>query len=904
MSARFLDELNFFEDNVNLVSFVVLDKIIKTWLENIFDPFFSNNVNNCWNYIYKKDIDCHSQHNNYNIVEKRFICNFLDVTDLDSVCCEYNSLSDKEKKSVTPIQLGLNPKPIQPSMYMDLQSMVKILKHRVFIDYDKHDGSRIHDWAEKIISIRNDISIAHSKGLTKLYWTDDKCKTDIIDKLIELTKKAKLAADDEWPHYGGGLNKAFSKLEEELVRFKEDYIKVVYGTPLKMDESALYYTDDLFGYKILFAFVDTENDYTRSFIQDLSKWYGIYRRNKCFYMDSNTVDKLVTLSKTDSNAKILLKDLNPHAEYSCLKTIETETADLNKYRTDTVLENLKSVQGKWCVITGDEYLASDIQDLNNPDIVVMKVMSRTSIAPFTQTVKSVNFTLSFEGDFEKENTATPKEEPILYESEPEEPVIEESVKPAVELSGFQKTKPQKAKVSKRNIPKGGGLVFHESDNNPQFLYTEVSKGGEGTIYNTGMGNTYVKLYHDHTWNINRANKISAMRSFSPNLPETICWPLEAIFHPDRDEKPIGYEMLNVKFKSPDAIPLDELIYELSYENPWNWNRTNLVKLCQNIARSFGDLHRNNIIMGDVNPKNILVDKKGKVWFIDTDSYQFEYNGIVYRCEVGTPEFSSPRLHKMKCKFREIDRTFSDEYFAIACLFFQILFLGESPYPTEAKNVRYSIVKNRFRLHSVGAQKHNYKWGNLTLKIKKAFEDVFVREIYIDEKQWLELLIEMEDSISKHQLSNMLDPTSAPQLGVPFKIDTLHCEQCGNSFEFFNDKEVTTSEDEFCPSCKKSRNLQRTKIIKVKCSKCGEIFTVNKWDMVRRKAHLTGQNGKEIVLSEFDTDTALCPDCDSRVCVPNEAKLLSNNSEIEKAMENAKRNSNIKWELLMYGETES
>lgn len=893
MSTEWQRRINESEDNVALVSQVLLRKIIKPWLEKILDSFFSNNINNCWNYIYKKDIECHSQHINYNIVEKRFICDFLGVTDLDSVCYEYSFLSDEEKKHITPAKLGLNLKPIQPSIYLDLQSMAKILRHRVFVSYYQNNGSRLHDWAQQIIEWRNEI-YAHDLGLTILDWTDDKCKTDIIDRIIELTKSAKLAADYEWPHYGGGLNKAFSQLEEELIRFKEDYIRVVYGTSLKMDESTLYHSEDLLGYKILFAFVDTENDYTRSFIQDLSKWYGATRRNKCFYMDSNTVDKLVTLSKTDSNAKILLKDLNPHAEDSCLKTIKTETADLNKYRTDKVLENLKTSQGKWCVITGDEYLASDIQDLNNPDIVVMKVMSRTSIAPFTQTIKSVNFTLSFEGDFEKENTTTPKEEHILYESEPEEPVIEESVKPTVELSGFQKTKPQKAKVSKRNIPKRGGLVFHESDNNPQFLYTEVSKGGEGTIYNTGMGNTYVKLYHDHTWNINRANKISAMRSFSPNLPETICWPLEAIFHPDRDEKPIGYEMLNVKFKSPDAIPLDELIYELSYENPWNWNRTNLVKLCQNIARSFGDLHRNNIIMGDVNPKNILVDKKGKVWFIDTDSYQFEYNGIVYRCEVGTPEFSSPRLHKMKCKFREIDRTFSDEYFAIACLFFQILFLGESPYPTEAKNVRYSIVKNRFRLHSVGAQKHNYKWGNLTLKIKKAFEDVFVREIYIDEKQWLELLIEMEDSISKHQLSNMLDPTSAPQLGVPFERKMLQCLQCKEHFEFFKNKELTT-DDKLCPTCKTSRNLLRIKIVKVKCSKCGEIFTVNKWDMTRR----FGSDD----LTEFDTDTALCPDCNSYVCVPNEAKLLSSNSEIEKAMENAKRNSNIKWELLMYGETE-
>ncbi len=901
MSTNWTKLINESDDNISLVSQILLRKLIKPWLSKyIIDAFFNNSVQKSWNYIYKKDIAFYSQAipNNRSIIDTREICRFLGVTNLDNVCNLYNQLSDNEKKSVTPEQLGLNLIPLD-SDYLDLQSMVKILRFRVNDEPSKHNISYLHEWAYKIIRLRNDIA-AHEMGYSTLKWTNTICK-EHISEIIALTKAAKQSADTEWSHFGGGLKEAFSRLEDKLITFLNAYINVIDGITLNMDEFSTYHSDDLFGYNVLFAFVDTSNDYTRSFINELREWYSPDNRNQRFYIDSSTIDKTVLLSKNNQIIKILVKDLSSHKDNGSLSILDTESADLYQYRTDKILEHIQTSDTKWCIITGDEYFASDIRSLNNPDIVVMKVTDRKTIAPF---LSSATETVKFSFRFADEPTPTKAESSVVDDNNiTSTPINHASTvesKPAETRSTEEpaytpEPKTQYSTKETRSIPKRGGIVFHESDSNPQYLYTEISKGGEGVIYSTGMGNTYVKLYHDHTWSEHRADKISAMRAFAPDLPETICWPLQAIYHPDRSPEPIGYEMLNVKYVSPEAIPLDELLYDLSYENPWKWNRKNLVRLCQTISKRFSALHKYEIIMGDVNPKNIMVSQTGEVWFIDTDSYQFSYNGTVYRCEVGTPEFSSPNLHMNKCKFREIDRTLNDEYFAIACLFFQILFLGESPFPTEAKNVRYSIINKKFRLFNEGTRKHNYKWGNLTKGIQKAFEDTFSKGIYIDEDIWLTLLREMETCITKKELSNMLDPTSAPLPGLPFEHLYVECIQCHEKFEFFKSRDLTP-DDKFCPSCKKSRNILRTKIIRLRCSRCGDVFTVNKWDMVRRY--------QADDLSEFDTDNALCPDCDNNLCVPNEYKFNSDHSEIERAMENAYRNSNMQWRLLMYGETES
>lgn len=942
MSTDWLKRVNDTPKNIKLMGDVLLNDFIAPWLgKNIIDAFFKADAEKSWDYIYRQDIAEKAGNQQHRMICPIKLPQFLGNTNLISICNAYRQLPEPNRQNASPSDLGITSVIPLDSAKLDIPAMAKILRRRI---HTPNNGA-LNNWADKIINLRN-VTDGHKDQSTALEWTDKKF-TDNLDELIVLTHNAKLSADSEWPDFGGGLSGIFQILEDELLELSAAYKKVTEGIFLSMDYGNHYQAEDLFTYKVLFTFVDTSSDYTQRFIQSLHDWYDHEKRHHNFYTDSITIDRLANESKSNHYAKSLLKEFTTQLEKGSLVPLNTELSTLSL--TDLIIENLCCAKGKWCVITGSEQLAKDIYGMKNPDIVVTRVADSKTLVPYI--METIQFTFSFDTAENPETDENPKDnasheesaesdnlsaensahicaqlpeesdsadhkassaenEDADYEAvteaefqvnlttDPENTDTEtnpHSSHPVTTSSGTSAATPSKKKKPLKEMPKQGGIVFNESSPYPQTLYREISKGGEGIIYDTGMGYKYIKLYHDNVWSIQRANKITAMRAFAPNLPETICWPLEAVFHPDRSPEPIGYEMLNVKSKSPDAIALDELLYDLSYENPWKWSRSDLVNLCSNIARNLKALHENNIIMGDVNPKNILVDQKGKVWFIDTDSYQFTFDSKTYRCEVGTPEFSSPNLYRKKCKYREVDRTLDDENFATACLFFQILFLGESPFPTEAKSIRNSIIYHKFRLYGNRARRHNYKWGNLTEAIQKVFENTFLQGIYVDESEWIKLLTDMETAISDGKLSDMLDPTSAPMPGIEVKRVYLECNQCGEEFEFF-DNNKSNPDDHFCPSCKKSRNLLRTKIIRLRCKDCGAIFTVNKWDMVRR---FWSDD-----LDEFDTDNALCPDCDKRMCVPNEKKLTDDNTEIERAMQNAYKNSKPQWEMLMYGETES
>jgi DNA-binding helix-hairpin-helix protein with protein kinase domain len=53
------------------------------------------------------------------------------------------------------------------------------------------------------------------------------------------------------------------------------------------------------------------------------------------------------------------------------------------------------------------------------------------------------------------------------------------------------------------------------------------------------------------------------------------------------------------------------------------------------------LHENDIIIGDINPFNILIKDDKTVYFVDVDSYQVDN----YPCPVGTVHFTAPRNTK-------------------------------------------------------------------------------------------------------------------------------------------------------------------------------------------------------------------------------------------------------------------
>lgn len=77
-----------------------------------------------------------------------------------------------------------------------------------------------------------------------------------------------------------------------------------------------------------------------------------------------------------------------------------------------------------------------------------------------------------------------------------------------------------------------------------------------------------------------------------------------------------------------------------------WNKIDTVQLCVTILQKLKYLHDRNVILGDINPYNILVVSPTEVYFVDTDSYQVE--GFI--CPVGMPIFTAPELHKKNSQY--------------------------------------------------------------------------------------------------------------------------------------------------------------------------------------------------------------------------------------------------------------
>ena len=397
------------------------------------------------------------------------------------------------------------------------------------------------------------------------------------------------------------------------------------------------------------------------------------------------------------------------------------------------------------------------------------------------------------------------------------------------------------------IPEFGDLVYYKDagGNMCYKLGLSINDGGEGTIY-SGTGGKVYKIYKSHRLTNLTISKITAMVEKKPNLSESICWPEALIFEPSESRIPVGFSMRNANANNKDIPTLEQLINNPCYHGK-DWNRKDLVHLCIKMIELFGQLHKCDILMGDVNPKNILVDKYRNVIFIDVDSYQFED----FLCPVGMPEYISPRIHKIGGTLSAIKRTMEDELFAIITLVYRVLFLNALPYPVDTTSVKSAIINRSFRF---GEDKNTgddyYIWKNLTPTMRKIFLDAFTKGIYANEKNIIAALRELYEDMEKGIVSDdllLVDYIPNENIGKQ-KYVSVKCSECGNSFKKIDGKEG----ESLCQHCIKLRKYNREIIYKFTCQKCGKSFTVNPWDS-----------------NNADSKAAICPDCDENASFPNQ-----------------------------------
>jgi DNA-binding helix-hairpin-helix protein with protein kinase domain len=200
----------------------------------------------------------------------------------------------------------------------------------------------------------------------------------------------------------------------------------------------------------------------------------------------------------------------------------------------------------------------------------------------------------------------------------------------------------------------------------------LGKGGEARIYHVlNDSSIAVKIYTDGKA-ADRREKVNAMISDGLcNRTPFVAFPLEVV---SSKATFVGFTMR----KAVGAKPLHQLCTpgDRKVEFP-DANFRFLVHVALNFVRAVASIEELGCVIGDINESVALIDQKGLVTVIDSDSFQYRRDGQLYPCLVGKAEYTPPELQGQHLS--KITRTVNHDAFGLAVLIFEILFMGRHPF---------------------------------------------------------------------------------------------------------------------------------------------------------------------------------------------------------------------------------
>lgn len=298
----------------------------------------------------------------------------------------------------------------------------------------------------------------------------------------------------------------------------------------------------------------------------------------------------------------------------------------------------------------------------------------------------------------------------------------------------------------------------------------ISEGGEGVIFSVD-GNSVAKIYKRENNTRRKYEKIKLMVSKKLNFTG-ICFPSELLFNQYNQfvgflmPKAKGKVIRNCVFGKPHLM-----------NNFPNWKKRDTVELSLTILEKIRYLHNHGIIIGDINPDNIMVVSTKEVYFVDTDSYQVDG----FPCPVGTVNFTAPEIQKKH--FPDFLRTIGNENFAVATLLFMIMLPGKAPYAHQGGTDQVSNIEDGEFSYPLGECSNKkapdgawrYIWSHMTYRAKEAFYETFHKGgKYYSEKDrlsvynWIHIFREYLDLLDSGKLAER-DPQSAKLFPTRFKM---------------------------------------------------------------------------------------------------------------------------------------
>src|SRR5262245_50682469 len=217
-------------------------------------------------------------------------------------------------------------------------------------------------------------------------------------------------------------------------------------------------------------------------------------------------------------------------------------------------------------------------------------------------------------------------------------------------------------------------IFHTSQSDVVRLGWRIGTGAEGEVYEIqDNGDLVAKIYHEPPPQEKAEKLVVLSRLGNERLFNLSAWPVSTL-RDAPDGEVVGFVMKKIsQAEEVHALHSPKSRLQKFPEASWAF----LIYVAANIARAVAAVHEHGLVIGDLNPKNILVTRKATVYLLDVDSFQVSADGKTYRSEGGFPEYTPPELQGVA--FRDVDRAQEHDCFGVAVVIFQLLFMGRHPF---------------------------------------------------------------------------------------------------------------------------------------------------------------------------------------------------------------------------------
>lgn len=288
------------------------------------------------------------------------------------------------------------------------------------------------------------------------------------------------------------------------------------------------------------------------------------------------------------------------------------------------------------------------------------------------------------------------------------------------------------------------MTLFDAAGQPVVLGAVLGRGGEGVVHVRGDDpNQACKIYSKPPSDARTAKLTWMVQLLAQHaeLAQWCTWPQALLF--DETRQCVGFAMARLQQMRPiHEVYQPEQRKAVMPAAGWDF----LIRAAANCARMFETLHKFDVIVGDVNERNIFVDADATVHLVDCDSFQIHDGTQLYGTGVGVVDYTPPELQGQD--FRLVARTLDHDRFGLAVIAFKLLMMGRHPFSGGASGDLHLAISSKDWDYPQLAQRlrHLEPWSVVGQPVRAAFASAFTEEQRPSATTWVERLTAFEATL--------------------------------------------------------------------------------------------------------------------------------------------------------------